>query len=735
MRKPLVFFLILMVMGCLLTEPAGSQEKNQTKKKEQENVILPKSEEHEVAVRLVLVDVIATDRQDNVVTDLTKDDFELFEDGKPMPLNSLDFIKLQAPLTGETREKEIKYQKTFFVIFDSINSTKRILDKNRDKILEKLIPLSRMGHEVMVLELNEDKNMEILQTLTADESLITAAVKKASGSIWVESAADALSVPHILAGDPISRREEMEGHHSVEMQFKEANRQMYEIQTRKRFEKTISGLLSAMNVIKDLPGRKPVLYISSGFPNISFESMYDQSGGIDQGFAKSQVSLAKVNDPFKVLGKTKKRQGSDIFEDLIQFANSHNISFYTIDPDNYLRFVLPDIAYDNFPRKISSPYDFNVFQDEISEIKRIELNNLSSLAEDTGGKTLQGGDRFDNFEKYITRDLKSHYELSYYPTRPQADGRYHSIKVNVKRDGIKLRAREGYVDYLTDQKEQLMFASASANPEMFKDVDFQFSGVPFKTAGEKLRLWISLGLPVKELILGGDQYKEYTVIKTNLWMDDVEGNRAFSAQMDIPIILSSSFRERLAKAEYFGYNICSDEMKLKPGAYTMVFAVYDQETGMVGTRELSLDIPDRKKEDPSIFTALIGQFSESPKSGKAYTLSSKDATLTARTGKFYPMAGSEFSLGDPLVLYLQISQPDQAPEPAPKFDLVQEGYIVGAIPSSRMEISWDKKAEVWHMIYRLQFNRFTAGEYFLRISSDAPGEGDKPVKFIAFQLK
>jgi hypothetical protein len=160
---------------------------------------------------------------------------------------------------------------------------------------------------------------------------------------------------------------------------------------------------SAMNVIKDLPGRKPVLYISSGFPNISFETMYDVKGGIDQGFARSQVSMARVKDPFKVLGKTKSRQGSDIFHDLMQFANSYNISFYTMDPENYLRFVLPDIAYDNFPRKISSSYDFSTFQDEITEIKRIELNNLTTLAEVTGGTTLQGGERFDNFEKYIMR--------------------------------------------------------------------------------------------------------------------------------------------------------------------------------------------------------------------------------------------------------------------------------------------------------------------------------------------
>jgi VWFA-related protein len=717
MRKYLTFSLLIL---SVVLSPLGSglaQEKARKKENTQENVVLPKSEEHKVLVRLVLVDVLATDRQGNVVTGLTKEDFEIYEDGRSQTINSLDFIKLQEAVTGKEDKEVPQREKTFFVIFDSINSTKRILDRNRDEIMEKLLALLRMGHEVMVFELREDKNMEVLQALTTDEELITAAVKKASGSIWVDKAADALSMPHVLAGDPIRRREDMDSHRSIEQQFKVTNRQMYEMQTRKRFEKTISGLLSAMNVIKDLPGRKPVLYISSGFPNISFETMYDVKGGIDQGFARSQVSMAKVKDPFKVLGKTKSRQGSDIFHDLMQFANSHNISFYTMDPDNYLRFVLPDIAYDNFPRKISSSYDFSTFQDEITEIKRIELNNLTTLAEVTGGTTLQGGERFDNFEKYIVRDLSSHYELSYYPTRTKPDGDYHKIKVDIKKEGVRIKAREGYFDYLAEQKEQLMFASAASNPGLFKDVDFKFSMGPFKTDKDRLRLWVNLGLPVQDLILGGDQFKEYTLIKTNLWMNDDSENQAFAAQMNIPIVLSESFRRRLAQAEFFGYSICSDELRIKPGLYTLIFAVYDQESGRVGTVEQMLEIPDYKKSSPRIQTALFGRAVKIAVQGRPFTLSSKDGTLLTRSGKFYPMAGAEFRRGESVAVYIQISPVSPKREPAVAFDLIQGDSVIDTVPAIPVEKHWDKKAGVWHLVFSPQFNRFASGGYSLRITA------------------
>ena len=78
------------------------------------------NESHEVTVRLVLVDVIATDRDGNIVKDLTLDDFDITEGRKKIPLNSMDFIdftKLQA--SAPTGTKSIR-KKRFFVIFDSI---------------------------------------------------------------------------------------------------------------------------------------------------------------------------------------------------------------------------------------------------------------------------------------------------------------------------------------------------------------------------------------------------------------------------------------------------------------------------------------------------------------------------------------------------------------------------------------------------------------------------------------
>ncbi|HDJ22706.1 MAG TPA: hypothetical protein ENF17_02295 [Candidatus Aminicenantes bacterium] len=49
-------------------------------------------EKHEATVRLVLVDVIATDSKGNFIKDLSMEDFSVFEDGKEVTIDSMDLI-------------------------------------------------------------------------------------------------------------------------------------------------------------------------------------------------------------------------------------------------------------------------------------------------------------------------------------------------------------------------------------------------------------------------------------------------------------------------------------------------------------------------------------------------------------------------------------------------------------------------------------------------------------------
>jgi hypothetical protein len=449
---------------------------------------------------------------------------------------------------------------------------------------------------------------------------------------------------------------------------------------------------------------------------LSFEKLFTSRGVEGTNIHRTKIEAAKVHDPFKVLHKGKRKDGDEIFNDLIQYANSHNITFYPLDPDNYLRYIIPDITFDNYERA-----------DEIFKIKRTELLNLKYLASDTGGISLLGAKKFEKFQDHVQRDLSSYYELSYYPKRKKADGKYHKIEVKIKKPGVNIRFRKGYFDYKTDQKESLLFASTSSDPDLFKEIAFQARAVPFFTKKDKCILWINMALPVQELILGGDPNLETKILKAGFWVDEKE-NKAFNARVDIPFTLTPEFRH------YFGYNTCSQEIELKPIKYRMIFTLYDQETSQVGAVEHELEIPDLKRENQiEVLNAVFGRLIPSKNRGKAFSISSKDGTLQLEKHRFFPMGSNQFSTNEKQALFLQILLPENSEDTSQKFILIQGGREQGEIKYELIKKSKNKKANLLNLVYLLEFNQFLKGDFTFLIKmlgkqNQAIGEKQIPIK-------
>ena len=71
-------------------------------------------------------------------------------------------------------------------------------------------------------------------------------------------------------------------------------------------------------------------------------------------------------------------------------------------------------------------------------------SNLRTLADATDGIAVMNNNDLDAGLKRISDDLSSYYLLGYYSSNGKLDGRFHSIKVRVKRPGVDVRARKGY---------------------------------------------------------------------------------------------------------------------------------------------------------------------------------------------------------------------------------------------------------------------------------------------------
>jgi VWFA-related protein len=68
----------------------------------------------------------------------------------------------------------------------------------------------------------------------------------------------------------------------------------------------------------------------------------------------------------------------------------------------------------------------------------------NSLAVDTGGYVIRNENDFGKALSEIDRDTSSYYVLGFRSTKPP-DGKFHTLDVRVKRPGVTVRARRGYV--------------------------------------------------------------------------------------------------------------------------------------------------------------------------------------------------------------------------------------------------------------------------------------------------
>jgi len=137
------------------------------------------------------------------------------------------------------------------------------------------------------------------------------------------------------------------------------------------------------------------------------------------------------------------------FRDIMGDANRANATFYTLDPRGLPVFDSP----------IGPAPPPNIVVD--AAILRRRTDNLRVLAENTDGMTVQGSNDLDSGLKRIANDLSSYYLLGYLSSNAKLDGKYHNIKVRVKRPGVDVRARKGY---RSATEEEVAAARKAANP-------------------------------------------------------------------------------------------------------------------------------------------------------------------------------------------------------------------------------------------------------------------------------
>jgi VWFA-related protein len=126
---------------------------------------------------------------------------------------------------------------------------------------------------------------------------------------------------------------------------------------------------------------------------------------------------------------------------------------------------------------------------------------IAFLAHQTGGQPMFAGNR----EAVLSRaseDVRSYYWLGFSPAWPR-DGRIHRINARVLRDGLRTRARQGFLDLTTNASATMKFESSL----LFGDLRTEDSlnvrlGTPAKGARKGVtEVPVTVEIPVKSVTL------------------------------------------------------------------------------------------------------------------------------------------------------------------------------------------------------------------------------------------
>jgi VWFA-related protein len=367
-----------------------------------------------VAIDYVTTDVIARNQQDQFVADLTKNDFEIYEDGVKQEITGLTLVhggrvhNLAAPpapavqeglILPVSRPRNDTAGRIFLIIVDDLHLDFRNTGRIRD--LFKRIGKT-LVHEGDMFSIVSTGPSSIAIDPTYDRKVLDEAIKKITGN-------------GLKPSDIIQGAEGADGPTEVRYRAHVAFSTAYD-------------MLTQMEKINNR--RKAVVWVSNGF---DFNPFAESRLGEDPVFGGRFGQTREEGKEQQGMMNQNQFADADLARELAELtrtANRANATLYTIDPRGLVAGTDLDEQLD--------PVEFG-------EHVRKTQDSLRVLAEQTGGIAVVNQNNFDKALKRIDAETSDYYMLGYSSTNPDPLKRTRKIEVKlVNRPGVSVWSRTSY---------------------------------------------------------------------------------------------------------------------------------------------------------------------------------------------------------------------------------------------------------------------------------------------------
>jgi len=560
-----------------------------------------------ISTSLVQTDVVVTDKNDQIISDLTLNDFKITENGKRQEVKFAQFVSAdEAPhlegnvtVGGKPVDPDVarnlsarELRRVFAFVVDDLTIPFEDIVNVRQMLTDFVDNRMREGDLVAIIRVVGGAG--ILQQFTTDKRILRAAIARINPQLHPFSAFNNLTPGTAIRAEVAASLKAALGRDLPDepMGATNTNLDASEDGATRAFRALATLFVAGdvTNSMKVLPGRKSLVLISGGLPLSESNMNQVNVGGAPVSIMETRSYLGNVTYLLRQLIDRASRAGVVINTmDIRGLQASRGVSRFT-DPGNEATSHLGGGSSGQGRLPSMGTFD-NLSLDTLTGHQ-----GLQALADSTGGVSVINASNFrSGLDKILARS--SYYLLAYTPTEA-FDNKYHKLEIKVNRPGAKIYAREGYFatpDATSGPKSREdAIVKAAMSPLAKREINLagrlQYRFLPENLADVDINLLVDgNNLEFKQ---GADGRYQSSFDVVGFVVNSMGKSQGGFSQT-VTTNLSAEDHQR---ALTYGISYTA-HAQLPPGSYQLRAVVREVESGRLGSMSQYLEVPDITKKN------------------------------------------------------------------------------------------------------------------------------------------